>query len=180
MPETIDEILQAAQSLYEQGEAGFSDLDWATAGCILKTREKQSRQVWSLWTMLAPYEQKLSVLGIAYGTLVPPPLEQIGTIQSQITLGPTVTLRKVDTGDGPRVAVSFPYDEHLVGVIKRLKSRSWDNESKHWAIPATPVDVEMAILALRAEGCTLDIDQDLRDLMEQGKVSYKESRAESA
>jgi len=180
MSETIEGILQAAQTLYEQGAEGFSDVDVATVGCILKTKQKQSRQIWSLWTILRPYEGKLGRFGVRFSELVPPDRSQTGTVQSKITLGPTVALQKVDTANGPRVAVSFAYDEYLVTVIKRLKSRSWDGERKTWLIPMTPVDIEMAIASFRAENCVLEVGDEIRALMEEGKVSYQESRAETA
>jgi SNF2 family DNA or RNA helicase len=186
MTPTIDEILQAAQQLYEQGDAGFSDTDFTTAGVILKTKQKQSRQIWSLWTILRPYVGKLKELGVDFEGLVPPDPFVKQTVQSAVTIGASVSLKKVETKNGPRVAISAPYDEHLVQVIKTLKGREFDKEGKiggvslAWLIPSTPVDIEMAIATLKSENCVLDVDPALRVVMEQGKVSYKESRAESA
>lgn len=177
---TIDAILQAAEQLYAAGEDGFSNTDFVSAGAILKAKKKQSRQVWSLWTILRPYQDRLSGLGVSYPALVPPEPAILGTVESQVTIGPTVTLKKVETKTGPRVAISVPYDPHLVEVIKSLKSRSWDKESKTWLIPFTPVDIEMAIATFKAEKCSLDVDPELRAAVEGGKASYKESRAETS
>lgn len=180
MTPTIDEILKAAQTLYEHVDGGFSDTDYATAGVILKTKKKQSRQIWSLWMILKPYAGKLHSFGLSYESLVPPDPFVKETINSSVTIGLTVALKKVDTQAGPRVSLSFPYDEQIVQVIKTLKSRSWDKEAKTWLIPCTPVDIEMAIATLKAENCVIEADPELRAIMEQGKVSYKESRAHTA
>lgn len=177
---TIDTILQAAQKLYEHGEDGFSNTDVVAVGAILKAKKKQSRQIWSLWTILRPYQGRLTELGLDFQSLVPPEPFATGTVQSQVTIGATICLKKVDTKNGPMVAISFPYDPDLVGVIKKLKSRSWDKDSKNWLIPFTPVDIEMAIATFKAEKCALDIDPALNIAVEEGKIAYQESRAETA
>lgn len=186
MKPTIDEILQAAQILYEHGDAGFSDTDFVAVGAVLKAKQKQSRQVWSLWTILKPYEAKLTDLGLNFQTLVPPDPFIKAMVQSKVLLGARVSLKRAETKNGPRVAIVAPYDEDLVKVIKKLKSREFDKEGKiggiplAWLIPSTPVDIEMAIATLKAENCIVDVDPELKVLMEKGKVSYQESRAESA
>lgn len=177
---TIDAILQAAERLYEQGDAGFSSTDGVAVGSILKTKHKQSRQVFSLWTILKPYEAKLTELGLDFQVLVPPDPFIKATVESKVTIGPSVSLKRIETKNGPMVAISFPYDPDLVGVIKKLKARSWDNESKNWLIPITPVDIEMAIATFKAQSCVMDVDPDLRALVEKGKASYVESRAHTA
>lgn len=177
---TIDAILQAAERLYEQGDAGFSGTDSVAVGSILKSKQKQSRQVWSLWAILKPYKEKLSALGVEYQGLVPPEPFATGTITTQVTMGATVSLKKVDTANGPMVSIIFPYDEHLVAVIKRLKSRKWDKDASTWLIPFTPVDIEMAIATLKAEKCSLVVDPELKSAVEEGKRSYQESRAHTS
>jgi len=183
---TIDMILQAAQHLYEYGDAGFSDTDFVAVGTILKSKPKQSRQIWSLWTILRPYEAKLAELGLDFQSLVPPDPFIKATVQSKVMIGARVALKKVETKNGPRVAISAPYDENLVKIIKTLKSREFDKEGKTggipfaWLIPSTPVDIEMAIATLKAENCVLEVDPALKALVEEGKVSYKESRAHTA
>jgi SWI/SNF-related matrix-associated actin-dependent regulator 1 of chromatin subfamily A len=177
---TIDAILQAAEQLYAVGEEGFSNTDVVSVGAILKAKSKQSRQVWSLWTILRPYQEKLSGLGVIYEALVPPDFSVTGTVQSAVTIGARVGLKKVETKDGPMVAVSFEYDKHLVDVVKGLKSKRWDKESKTWFVPFTPIDIEMAISTFRAEKCPLDVDPALKVAVEDGKRSYEESRAHTA
>lgn len=183
---TIDEILKAAQHLYEHGDAGLSDTDFVSVGIILKAKPKQSRQIWSLWTILQPYEAKLAELGLDFQSLVPPDPFIKASIKSKVMIGSRVSMKKVETRNGPRVAISAPYEESLVKVIKTLKSREFDKEGKTggiplaWLIPSTPVDIEMAISTLKAENCILDVDPALKALVEEGKVSYQESRAESA
>lgn len=177
---TIDAILQAAERLYEQGDAGFSITDSAAVGSILKTKQKQSRQVFSLWTILKPYQEKLSAIGVEYQALVPPDPFIKATVESKVTIGPSVSLKRIETKNGPMVAISFPYDPDLVEIIKKLKSRSWDKESKNWLIPITPVDIEIAMATFKAQSCVLEVDPELRALVEKGKTSYVESRAETS
>jgi len=177
---TIDAILQAAERLYEQGDAGFSITDSAAVGSILKTKQKQSRQVFSLWTILKPYREKLSAIGVEYQALVPPDPFIKATVESKVTIGPSISLKRIETKNGPMVAISFPYNPDLVEIIKKLKSRSWDKESKNWLIPITPVDIEIAMATFKAQSCVLDVDPELRALVEKGKASYVESRAHTS
>ena len=177
---TIESILQTAQRLYEHGDAGLSDTDFVSVGTILKARQKQSRQIWSLWTILRPYEGKLTELGLEFESLVPPDPFSLDIIESEVTIGATVSLKKVETAGGPMVAVVFPYDQHLVDVVKRLKSRKWDKDGKNWLIPFTPVDIETAIATFKAEKCSLDLDPALRVAVDDGKKSYEESRSHTA
>lgn len=183
---TPDAILEAAFCLYSAPEDGFSDVDAAAVSSILKARAKEARQIFSLWTILKPYAGKLTTLGYDFAALVPPDPFTQGTIQSQVKLGALVSLKKVKTPKGPRVAISAPYDEKLVEVIKGLKSREFDKKGEKggipnaWLIPFTPVDIEMAIAAFKTEKCSVDVDPELQAAVEEGKVSYKESRAETS
>lgn len=177
---TIDEILQTAQRLYEHGDTGLSDTDFVSVGTILKARQKQSRQIWSLWTILRPYESKLTELGLEFQSLVPPDPFSLEMIETEVLIGATVSLKKVETPSGPMVAVVFPYDQHLVEVVKRLKSRKWDKEGKNWLVPFTPTDIEMAIATFKAEKCALDVDPALKVAVQDGKRSYEESRSHTA
>lgn len=182
---TPEAIMEAAHCLYSCSE-GFSDMDAAAVSSILKAKTKQARQIFSLWTILKPYEEKLTKLGHHFQALVPPDPFAKASIETKITIGPRVSLKKVETKNGSRVAISAPYDEKLVKTIKTLKSRQFDGDGKiggielAWLIPNTPVDIEMAIATLKTEGCELDVDPELQAIMEQGRVSYKESRAEKA
>jgi SNF2 family DNA or RNA helicase len=183
---TPESILEAAFRLYSSPEDGFSDVDAAAVSSILKAKEKQARQIFSLWTILKPYEGQLTKLGYDLSALIPPDPFAKGTIQSQVKLGGAVSLKKVETPKGTRVAISAPYEEKLVEVIKGLKSREFDKNGEKggipnaWLIPFTPVDIEMAISAFKAEKCSVDVGPELKTAVEEGKASYKESRAETA
>lgn len=184
---TPEAILSAARRLYERGDAGFTDLDAATASGVLRSKRAYSKQVRTLWRLLESYEEVLTGLGVDYRGLVPPPLHSNGRTASTPSAGRPVALKLVETKEGRKVVVRTPFDKELIGVVQGLPSREWDKTGSRsgmprtWLIPGNPVDIELAINRFGAvKDVALEIDPELRKIVEAGKQTYTESRAESS
>lgn len=196
------EIVRAASLLAGlPGEDGYSAVDCPSAKSVLGFEKPTDRQTRTLWAILGRYEKQLSNLGVDYTTLIPPPAPQSpqdGRVPVQIHEGHEASL--ATSGKEPKVVslilggkkewvtVGFKFHPKLVAVIQKLANRKFDKEGKiggspkSWLIPLDPMSIDAAIAAFQAVGPEVVIEksEEVREIIEQGKKSYVESRAESA
>jgi hypothetical protein len=45
------------------------------------------------------------------------------------------------SGEATTVTVSFPYDAHFVGIIKRIPGRKWNSTRKRWEVPIEHINI---------------------------------------
>lgn len=199
---TRAEIFHAASLLARAPEeAGYSDLDLPTAKSILAFDMPTDRQIRSLWTILGRYADQLTGLGVDYSSLVPPPVPgspeagrtpiKIVTEQGSSPVEKKKSDKTVYLGLSKNkewVTVAFKFHPKLYEVVEKLPNRRFDKEGtrggmpKSWLIGMDPTSIEAAIAAFRAIGpeVVIELSGEVSAILEQGKRSYVESRAESA
>lgn len=206
---TRAEILRAAETLSlvvpsengDQEYAGLSSLDRPTVKSILAFGTPTDRQIRCLWMILGKYGSPLARAGVDYAALVPPPLPagpgdgraplEVGSASAatpaqQPKPGKTVSFHLGATKEW--VAVVFSFRPKLVAAAQKLANRRFDKEGtlggvpKSWVIPTDPISIEAAMAAFQAVGpeVVLDPSPEIRQILAQSKVSYVESRAETA
>jgi SNF2 family DNA or RNA helicase len=201
---TREEILHAAALLAGQcdgardrDDAGYNAVDSPTAKSILRFRKKSDRQIRTLWIILRKYKEQLSGLGVQYESLIPPPPPsspgegktpmEVGKLLAPAAApGAAIRLEKATLKDGLAVAIVFEYREDLVELAKSLPGRRYDKEgkiggfAKSWLVPADPGSILRAIDVFKATNLPLQVAPELSLMVEQGKKTYEESRADSA
>lgn len=203
---TPEEILQAGRALaevcdgaVEQDGAGYNGCDSPTAKSILRSPNPTVRQIRCLWNILRKYRKQLAARGVAYETLVPPPLPAAPAPGTKPTVFVpqkiTVKLQWADTAHGRRIVISTSaYSPEVILQVGTKTSKRWfDKEGKNsagiknaWLIPDDIGHLDSLVELLQdiKPGVQVEQAEDLKAAMnaarESKKKAYAESRSESA
>lgn len=192
---TRAKIVLAAKTL--EALPGCAPLDRTTLKSILAFDKPTDRQIRCLWTILGRYASQFAEAGLDYAQLVPPPLPaapQDGRAPIDLSTNtpsngkPPKNVLFALGKNSEWVAIIFKFHPKLHAVVQNLPQRRYDEEGvrggvpKAWVIPTDPTSIEAAMSAFREVGpeVVITLAPEIQAVLDQGKRTYVESRAESA
>jgi len=207
---TRTEIIEAARALASlpDGE-GYDGADFPAVKAVLAFPSPTDRQIRCLWHLLRKYGPRLEAKGIAYDSLIPPPMTAAGA--DAMAPAPGVARRAAPArirmawarSDKGRRCVAVVFEcETIVRnprfaafrtVMRRMEHAYFDKEGVNslglrdaWMVPGDVEKFDEALGGFEAiePAVAIEIDPalkaDMDRVREERRVRYRESRSESA